>query len=259
MWCVLQGSQRGGGEEVPHWEQDQGRRKARPRPPSPAGPAEGTGTSEGFSQPGSSDLPRPRLPSTSALRGGARPGGRCLSPRPAAPGGAGVARRRPGRRCACLPALCAPADEAAAAGPSRAPRSRRRSPSAGCRRASLAMGRGRRAPARAGAMPWGDARGRCCLIPRQPRLEGEAEREWDRLRLLWHFTPEPASQKEMQSTSSLLWCRYPGQSEQTGMEQKQQAKERGQAFSCLDSGITAFNTTSLLPSRDGTVGKRVPE
>lgn len=42
------------------------------------------------------------------------------------------------------------------AGPSRAPPSRRRSPSAGCRRASLAPGR-----AGAGEMPWGDARGRC--------------------------------------------------------------------------------------------------
>lgn len=55
------------------------------------------------------------------------------------PLGAGVARRGPGRRCA----LCAPADEEGAAGPSRAPRSRRRSPSAGCRRASLAPGRNR--------------------------------------------------------------------------------------------------------------------
>lgn len=106
MWCVLQGSQRGGGEEVPHWEQDQGRLKARPRPLSPAGPAEGTGTSEGFSQPGSSDLPRPRLPSTSALRRGARPAGGASPRAQLRPEGRGSPAAGPaGAVPACLPSV----------------------------------------------------------------------------------------------------------------------------------------------------------
>lgn len=63
--------------------------------------------------------------------------------------------------------------------------------------------------------------------PSLPCLKREAGREWDRLQLLWHFTPKPASQKEMQSTPSLPGCHYLGQSEQTVREQKEQAKERG--------------------------------
>lgn len=160
--------------------------------------------------------PPATAPPISALRGGMRPGGRCLSPRPAEPGG--PPPRGGGRPPRARPTLCPLCSRrrgggSGAAGPSRAPRSRRRSPSAGCRRDSLALapGRGRRAPARAGAMPWGDARERrSCLIPRQPCLKREAGREWAFLQLLWHFTPKPASQHEMQSTPSLPGCHYLG-------------------------------------------------
>lgn len=172
--------------------------------------------------PGHGSPPSPRCEVGRAPAGGASP--RALLSLEGRPLGVGVARRGPGRRCA----LCAPADEEGAAGPNRAPRSRRRSPSAGCRRASLALapGRGRRAPARSGAMPWGDARERSCLVPRQPCLKREAGRECARLQLLWHFTPKPASRHEMESTPSLPGCHYLGQSEQTGREGRQRREEK---------------------------------
>lgn len=61
---------------------------------------------------------------------------------------------------------------------------------------------------------------RRCLIPRQPCLKREAGREWDRLQLLWHFTPKPAIQKEMQNTPSLQGCHYWAKASEPGGSRK---------------------------------------
>ncbi|XP_039240740.1 translation initiation factor IF-2-like [Pipra filicauda] len=113
--------------------------KVSSQPWPPPEPAEWTGAGRARSRAGRTDecLPRPPLPPTSALCGGTR-----LPPLPAAAGG--PPPRGGGRPPRARPTLCPLCRRGrgggqGAAGPSRAPRSRRRSPSTGCRRASRAL------------------------------------------------------------------------------------------------------------------------
>lgn len=183
------------------------------RAKGPAAPALAAPRARG----GGRRLPRPPLPPASAPRQEAAPpatgcGGGGPPPR------SGVSRGGPGgRRSRCAHAAPGPEGEE---GPSRAPRSRRRSPSAGCRRASLAPGR-----AGAGELP--DAVGRCSgETPADPspappetrggRGGGGGVWRGGGLHLLRHFNAKPAGQREMQTAAWLPGRRHLGQREQPG-------------------------------------------
>lgn len=119
--------------------------------------------------PGHRSLPRSgcaegRAPADRHLSRYRRRGGR------ATPRGGGVPSQSRPALCPPCPRCARPQTGGGGKGPSRAPRSRRRSPSAGCRRASLAPGPASTSPHR------GDAVERCWLIPRQSRLKRDGRR-----------------------------------------------------------------------------------